>query len=321
MEERKETGVIVYLCRSTDGDITDLKRSLSLLDRHFNDSFKYPVIIFHEDFGERLMDNIRKCTSSNLKYEKVNFEIPSFLDSTEIPEHINVNGYKFPIGYRHMCRFMSELIFQHPAVQQYRYLWRLDTDSFLLDTIKYDIFKAMEQNDYIYGYLHIIKDEPGAVIGLWEATKKYIEENKINPTYLWNFMSGDEWDRSYYYSNFEISRIDFWTSGEALKFFNYIDSTGGIYKYRWGDHVLHLLTLSMFVAENRVHKFADIAYQHKDFINNFTFPSPKNGIPVKCKRNVIGMARCLSRGIEKRSAMYRRFARFLKEMKNGYSLN
>jgi alpha 1,2-mannosyltransferase len=301
-------GLIAYLSRSNAKDISHLKRSLSLLDANFNDTFKYPVLIFHEDFNEKLIEDIQNGTHSNLRFERIRFEIPSFLNSKEISKIVYVNDYAFPIGYRHMCRFMSGLIFQHSAVKDYQYLWRLDTDSFLLDKVDYDVFELMKKNDYIYGYICILKDEADAVAGLWETTKKYIEEKNIKPIVLNKFMSDGAWDRSCYYTNFEISKIDFWRSDEALSYFNYLDKTGGIYKHRWGDAAIHLLTISMFVPENKVHKFSDIAYQHQGVINNYSKEIDKdngNRLHTFIKRFMSPVLK-LSRKLKKRSKLYRK---------------
>lgn len=314
-------GLIAYLSRSNAKDISDLKRSLSLLDANFNDAFKYPVVIFHEDFTEKLIEAIRKSTHSNLSFERIQFKIPSFLNREEIHRVVYVNDYAFPIGYCHMCRFMSGIIFQHPAVKDYHYLWRLDTDSFLLDKIDYDVFELMKKNDYIYGYICILKDEADAVTGLWETTKKYIEENNIVPMFLNRFISNGDWDRSCYYTNFEISKIDFWRSDEALSFFNYLDKTGGIYKHRWGDAVIHLLTVSMFVPESNVHKFSDIAYQHQGIINNYSKEieidkdkDSGNRLHTFIKRFMSPLFK-LSRKLRKRSKFYRKLLETLLPIK------
>lgn len=309
MEAKNPTkGLIAYLSRSEASDIYNLKRSLSLLDANFNDRFKYPVIIFHEDFDEKLIKDIQKCTHSNLRFERIQFKIPSFLNRKEIPKIVYSLDCGFTIGYRHMCRFMSGLIFQHPAVRDYCYLWRLDTDSFLLDKIDYDVFELMKKNDYIYGYICILKEVAEVVTGLWEATKTYIEENNIKPTFLNRFLSNGVWDRSYYYTNFEISKIDFWRSDGALSYFNYLDKTGGIYKYRWGDHVIHLLTIAMFVPENKVHQFSDIAYNHGSVINNYSKEIEKVDGPrlrAFLKRFISPVLK-LSRKLRKRSKLYRK---------------
>lgn len=315
MEEKSRSHIgaaIVYLARSRKKDINDLKRSLSLLDINFNDEFKYPVIIFHEDFDEKLSKNIRESTRSDLKFEKIKFEIPDFLKNENIPEYIYVDGSEFSIGYRNMCRFFSGTIFFHPALKDYNYYWRLDTDSFLLDKINYDIFKFMQERDLEYGYIHIIKDEPDAVKGLWDTTKKYIEDNNIKPKFLPKFTPNGDWDRSYYYTNFEISKLDFWRSEEFMNYFKYIDRSGGIYKYRWGDHVIHLLAVSIFLPENKVHKFSDIAYQHQGFFNNYSMEMDTFARLKNLELRIMTLFIKLSNILKKKSNLYRKIIKLLR---------
>jgi hypothetical protein len=305
--------VIVYLVRSRARDIADLKRSLSLLDANFNDQFDYPVFIFHEDFNKRLMEDIRKATRSNVKFEKVEFEIPDFLNKMEIPEFVYVDEFEFPIGYRHMCRFFSGLIFQHSALKDYDWYWRLDTDSFLLDKVNYDVFQFMQEHNYMYGYIQILKDEPDAVKGLWDITKKYIEDNNIEPTFLHKFTPNGSWDRSYYYTNFEISNLNFWRSDEFMNYFNYLDMSGGIYKHRWGDHVIHLLAIAMFMPEDKVYRFSDISYQHKEFINNYIIDTGMFTTLRNMKLRIMAPIWKMSNTLKRRSKLFRKLIKLLSD--------
>jgi alpha 1,2-mannosyltransferase len=310
-EQKPIKAAIVYLVRSKPKDISDLKRSLSLLDVNFSNRFNYPVIIFHEDISEDLMDKIHKATQSTVQFEKVIFEIPDFLKKEEIPEFIYVDGFEFSMGYRHMCRFFSGTIFYHPALKDFDYYWRLDTDSFLLDKINYDVFQFMQERNLEYGYIHINKDEPDAIKGLWEITKRYIEDNNINPKFLHKFTPNEDWDRSYYYTNFEISKLDFWRSDEFMNYFKYIDESGGIYKYRWGDHVIHLLAVSIFLPENKVHRFSDIAYQHQGFINNYTI-KPDTFTKLKdLKLKITTPIWKMSSALKKKSKLFRKLIKLL----------
>ena len=127
-------------------------------------------------------------------------------------------------------------------------------------------------NNYIYGYLgeSLIKvTNPRYIVGLWDLTKKYIEDNNIQPTYLSEYLdSNGNWDHSLYYSNFEISNLNFWRSDIYKKYYNTIDQNGGIYYHRWGDAIIHFLALAMLVDKNRVYCFKDIDYSHQDFRPN-----------------------------------------------------
>jgi len=272
-KKTKPKGVIVYLSRSTEKDIAYLKKSLSLLDVNFNDQFNYPVIIFHEDFGKNLIKEVSESTHSNINFVKIIFKIPSFLKKEEIPEFIYIRGnYKFPIGYRHMCRFFTAMVFNHTALKEYDWFWRFDTDSFLIDKLDYDVFDFMQKHNYNYGYIFksYKTKYPEVIDGLWSTTKRYIEENNIKPTFLQKHMINGCWDTSSYFTCFEITKIDFWRSKEVMNYFNYIDKSGGIYKYRWGDAPLHFLMVSMFMPEKQVHKFTDIAYRHQEYVNAYS---------------------------------------------------
>lgn len=260
---------IVYLVRSKAQDIINLKRSLHLLDTNFNIRHKYPIILFHEDLDERTIKDLFQSTKSPIRFEKLKFKIPSFLPRNEVPEFVYAKNTKFGIGYRHMCRFFAGGIYKEPAFEALDYYWRLDTDSFIPKKINYDVFRLMEEKNYIYGYISIMKDLEEVVEGLWHTTNKYIKENNIKPTFLHKFIKDGAWDRSNYYTNFEISRTDFWRSKQVTDYFDYLDHSGGIYKHRWGDHVIHLLTLSMFAPESQVHRFSDVPYQHQEFANDY----------------------------------------------------
>ncbi len=259
--------VIVYLSRKKD--IKDLKKSLKLLNKNFTRRFKYPVLIFNDDFTNDDQHILRKIYS-NLNFEKIEFEIPSWIDKNQIDK----DNHKVRLGYMHMCRFFGGEIYQHEAIKNYDWYWRLDSDSYLHYRIGYDIFNFMEKQGFIYGYIETsIKDAPRFVIGLWELTKEYIHKNNIQPKFLNKYLDNNgEWDRSCFYTNFEISKLDFWRSEEYKEFYEIIDQNGGIYYYRWGDHTIHLLALSMLADEYKLHCFKDIDYSHQGFRPNRKSP-------------------------------------------------
>lgn len=262
-----KNAVIVYLSRKYD--INDLKKSLKLLYKNYTKRFNYPILIFHDDFtneDQNLLLNIY----SNIKFEKLEFEIPSWIEKSRI----NEGSHKVRIAYMHMCRFFSGEIYKHDVIKKYDWYMRLDSDSYVHFPIKYDLFNFMERQGFIYGYLETtIKDLPEFVIGLWELTKEYIQKNNIQPTFLNKYLDKDgEWDRSLFYTNFEISKLDFWRSEGYMEYYKMIDQNGGIYYSRWGDHTIHLLALSMLADENKLHCFKDIDYSHQDFRPNMKTP-------------------------------------------------
>lgn len=258
---KKLDAVILYLSRRQD--IQNLKKSLKLLYKFFNKKFKYPVLIFHDDFTKQEENSLLKI-NKNIKFENVEFKIPPWIDQNK--------SFKtdFSMGYRHMCRFFSGELYKNDAIKNYDWYWRLDSDSFIHSDINYDIFNFMDKKGFIYGYLgQVLKDIPNAVEGLWDLTKRYIQIHNIKPKFLQKYLDNNgSWDRSLYYTNFEVSKLDFWRSDEYMKYYNYIDQNGGIYYNRWGDHVIHFLALSIFIDENKIYCFKDIDYSHQSFRPN-----------------------------------------------------
>jgi len=256
--------VILYLVRNSKRDIKDLKKSLHLLDINFNDKYHYPVFIFHENFTYTIMNDIQNHTLSNIFFQQITFNVPDFLNKNEVPEYVYIDdspySIGFNIGYRHMCRFFAGMIYNQSILKDFDYYWRLDAHSYILKSIEYDIFKYMEDNNFEYGYIDSGRDITNTQT-LWKVTMQYLKDNNIKYDKVWNEFA--------YGTNFEISNFKFWRSEIYQKYFDYLDMSGGIYKYRWGDHIIHYLAIMLFMSEDRLHKFTDIIYQHNKDIYNY----------------------------------------------------
>jgi hypothetical protein len=82
-------------------------------------------------------------------------------------------------------------------------------------------------------------------------------------SFLKQFAEADgSWDRSYYYTNFEIVYMPFFRGRQYQSFFQDLDSTEGFYAHRWGDAPVRLLGLSMYAQPQQV-KLLDLPYAHK----------------------------------------------------------
>ena len=232
--------------------IKKLTTSLQSLDRYFNDRFHYPVIIFHEeDFTSEHEQQVRNATNSDLYFQSVTFTLPDFI-KTPVPE------MKYSVGYRHMCRFQSKLVYEQPIVDNLDFEWRLDDDSVLISEIKYDIFKFMAVHDIIYGYLTRARDPHKYVTNLWRNATFYIEKQNITTEFF------NKWpDSSGFVNNFELSAMKLWRSKRYQEYINYIDRAGGIYYHRWGDSPIKAIAVAMFVPLNKTHCFTDFVYDHK----------------------------------------------------------
>ena len=154
---------------------------------------------------------------------------------------------------RHMCRFFSGSMFSYPLLADYKWFWRLDSDSFILERIKKDPFAKMRKGGHVYGYMGVGREDEYLTTGLWPATQDYMKQQGIKsiPSLLQHYLEDDGkqstsirqavWDRSYYYTNFEIGYLPFFRSKKYQSFFAHLEALGGFYHYRWGDAPIRLL--------------------------------------------------------------------------------
>lgn len=52
---------------------------------------------------------------------------------------------------------------------------------------------------------------------------------------LWNFVSSEDglsYNSCHFWTNFEIASLDLWRSNEYLKYFNFLDRSGGFFYER-----------------------------------------------------------------------------------------
>jgi hypothetical protein len=86
------------------------------VDLFLNHDSRYPIIIiiiiFEEDFTQKDKDLVTMSLSrSQVIFERVEFEIPSFLNKDMIYPTTACSTHS--IGYRHMCRFHAGIVLNH----------------------------------------------------------------------------------------------------------------------------------------------------------------------------------------------------------------
>ena len=255
LNQVKQKAAIHYLIQATQERIDKLIESLQSLDKHFNDRFSYPVILFHEDdLRDDMRQRLTRATRSHLIFQNIS---DAFLKSTgsDVPARMFGSG----MGYRHMCRFQAKTVYDLPIMKSLDYAWRLDDDSILLGDVTYDIFAYMFNNNITYGYRHINSESIRRSYYLWSTVRTYINDNHIKTHHF------DEWpERQQFYNNFEVSSMKLWYSAEYQAYIDMIDRSEGTYYHGWGDAPIKSIAVAMFVPLGKIHKFCDIPYEHRN---------------------------------------------------------
>lgn len=289
-------GVIAYVCCADNAEVTDLRRSIRLLHVHFNWAARYPVIVFHDMLSKEQMRAIRRDARppGNASMEKeeeademvgvdedsmaaapslVSFEwladdvfsLPPHLSATQraaIPKA--VRGYG--MGYRHMCRTFCGPLFRHPALRRFEYIWRLDSDSFLLAPPLADPFSELHRRNASYGWVHAYRDEAVFVTGLWAQTKRFLDARGVDEAAIHAWVpGGKKWYETpmCFATNCFVARLSWFASETYWRYFEALDATGGFYAYRWGDACVHMLAVAALLPRQAVVRLSSLAYWHQ----------------------------------------------------------
>ncbi|CAO3589924.1 unnamed protein product [Absidia cylindrospora] len=239
----------VVLVRNSE--LQGIKNTVIQIEAQFNKRFQYPYVFLNDDyFTDQFVQEISSLTTAQVNFGKVDQQMwgyPSYINQTHAAlQRADLAAKGIPYAdsesYRHMCRFQSGFFFRHPLLDPYDYYWRIEPDVDYHCDIDYDVFRYMKDNGKKYGFNIAFREYMATVPSLWQTVldfkKNHPEVVKQLPQVkdsLWNFVAGNNgeaYNSCHFWTNFEIASLDLWRSNEYLKFFNYLDRSGGFFYER-----------------------------------------------------------------------------------------
>ncbi|KAF4585534.1 alpha-1,2-mannosyltransferase [Ophiocordyceps camponoti-floridani] len=284
-------------------EVDDMVESMRDLERTWNHKFNYPWTFFNDKpFSEEFKRKTQAVTNAKCNYELIpeeHWATPSWIDqriydeSTKILEEKGVQ-YAQKISYHQMCRWNSGMFYKHPALDKFRYYWRVEPKVHFFCDVDYDIFAYMYDNNKTYGFTITLYDDPKTLPTLWTETVKFLSDHTNHPIHeksALNWLTDDKrrpehnrraqgYSTCHFWSNFEVADMEFWRSPVYEDYFNHLDHAGGFFYERWGDAPVHSIALGLWEDASKIHWFRDIGYQHIPFFNCPNSP--------KCKGCVTG---------------------------------
>ena len=270
---------LITLARNSD--IDGLSDSIRQVEDRFNRNYHYDwVFLNDEPFSEDFKATISALTSGVAKFGVIpqeHWSYPEWIDKEKAAlareemarKQIIYGGSE---TYRHMCRFESGFFFRHELLKDYEYYWRVEPDTKIHCDIDYDIFTFMQENDKWYGWTISLPEYRETIPTLWETTKKFMAEypQYVAPDNNMMWISddnGESYNGCHFWSNFEVGNLNLWRSEAYLKYFEYLDKSGGFFYERWGDAPVHSIAASLFMPRDKIHFFDDLGYWHVPFHN------------------------------------------------------
>jgi hypothetical protein len=246
-----------------------LPQCLKSLWENWNHRYDYPVYVHYFDDiydSERYREIIWNTISPNIHFRSVPYQTPVFLKEEELFYNRKNIGYvrnSFPIsrkGYLHMAHYFNNLYgYPNTEFKKYDYMMSIDDESLFLKEVPYNFFEIMSNKTKMAGaikvtYPHLKPPKQGNYdtrVGMWKHVSDYIKKYNIEPQsdFILNLLNDPDAERKFhqqfifadsYVFKTELFRTPVWKQWNKA-----LNESGGIYKYRWGDHELNSLFFSI----------------------------------------------------------------------------
>ncbi len=256
--------VFVTLVRSTDRSVMLAINMIHSLAQFHSTSLKncYPIIIFHEyDFTLSMRNHILSCvlTAHKHLHNQISFSLIDFNSTISLNIGSKLNK---PLGYRMMCRFWSYDVFFHPAIIEgrYKYLMRLDDDSYFSAPLRQDLFCYMDKKKLDYIYRSTYEESTPAMLPVERLFLK--NKNKVRTQCIYN--------------NFFIIRLEwFYKSDRVQTFLRVLLRNDRMIREYIGDGCVHAAMLEID-QQAKVRRIGHIPYGHNCHI------MPKRSSSMPC---------------------------------------
>jgi len=268
--------VIAVLVTNLDSDIEDLRvalRSLEFLEGDDPD-FPTPVLVFNEgDLATEQTHIIIESTNRPIAFPTVvDFtKFPDGFEPNTEPMFVRMGSKRKKWGYYHMIRFWITEIWQHPALDPYETVMRIDSDSCFLGPNPHLPKFAHDHMVYHSTYVGYEFGKTRYIHGFYDFVQEYTIEHSIKPKnlMLWQFvLSAYEASQSLpvFQTNLEISRKSFMQRKDVKQFHETVTEKEpfGVFRYRWGDAVVRFITMALFADDEVVMKSPFVGYGHKE---------------------------------------------------------
>jgi len=225
-----------------------------LLPTLSNIKFKAVVTLLYDDENpaqlRALISKFSRRTSVSLCFQYVDVSHYWVLSDREVELSKNpTNTCDASQSYKAMCAFWIFHI--HHVLSDYRWYWRLDTDSRLLAPVTTNVFEWAEKNNQQFVGVHFYQNNACSE-GLPEAVRSWLQGRQEKETYAWlpavfsepgNVLSYTSYLLN---THFELMDMDLMRTKEWVSYTEMINKSGGIWTARWGDHVIKTLFAGLF---------------------------------------------------------------------------
>jgi len=269
-----ENGVIVYLV-TRQSDLNMLWDGLSRLRYFILTHWAYDVKVFVPSKELREYDpssfakspsreRVMKVAQEVLGNDTYNFEVEDFdltfpkviADDDAWEGKMNDCAKAVSTSYKHMNQFFTKAMYQHPALDKYKYYLRIDADFYFKagsdgTSIQADPFCMMAKTGrkFMWQTRRQVKNQM-CTEGLWEWFEEYQQAQDLTPgdPVMWNALGA----RVNYVGYVGMGDLDFFRSGPVRRLSKALNEDGRVYLNRWSDQTYYVLLFALFENHSAV---------------------------------------------------------------------
>lgn len=140
--------------------------------------------------------------------------------------------------------------------------------------IDFDPFQYMQANHKELSFSIATYEQHETIPTLYRSVMKFKKEHpewsptldKGNKSIMSAMVDDkDNYNRCYFWNNFQVAKTSFFKSPQYQAFFNFIDKEEGIFYERWADPVIQSLAAALFLNINQIHMWENIGYRYHWF--------------------------------------------------------
>ena len=264
------TAAFVYLAyRISDGGVDELRRSIDILHKHFNQYHHYPLVLLVDDSRQwGWLQNDFSERVHLVHVDPADWEIPS--GASDCPPvfrlRSNPDHKGFPLSYRQMSRYAAGYLLNHPYLAQFDYVLKIDADTHTTDAWQKDPFEEMHKKHAKFAFWISYSDTPDVTDQLFETFQQYLEEFSLTPKQPRLIVdSQGRYRRTNFYGCFLAAQTEFFRRPEYLHLFQYFDRRHGWFKYRWDEQKIYAFYVALYLDESEVEFMDYVRIEHQQW--------------------------------------------------------
>jgi Glycolipid 2-alpha-mannosyltransferase len=190
----------------------------------------------------------------SLKYPKYIENEPSILKLKIEPEECDA-----PKSYIQGTKWYADEMLHLRILQNYHWFIKLDIDLFFGRTVEWDLLHDLQQRESIFAHTAQLPNRSGrsCADGIVKAVQDFMTNKSIN--YCASDSKLLKIDRDFYYSNFIIGRVDFWTQPLLLEFSRFLaEYQPGFYHMRWTDQIFWAQAMGLVIGLDNVVDYSEL---------------------------------------------------------------